>query len=407
MGFRIGIDAHAAERDGSGNCTYIRNLLLGLASIDRENIYFLYAINPQHPFFNKLKIYENFQIKPLLFKNPFWRIPFSLALRTYLDKIDLLHVQYIAPPFHRGKLVVTIHDLAHFVIPWSFSRFEVLRSKLLIPFSARKAQKILTGSNYAARSISEKLNIPFAKIAITPYGVNPELLKPLKLRRDLFQYDANHKLSNRELDELLCNQKIENSKKAEELKIKYGLNPPYILSLSRINPRKNFSILVKAFEILKIEKNISHQLVIVGKADFRASEIKKMAESSPWSRDIVFTGYVPDEDLIYLYAWAEVFVFLSEYEGFGLPAIEAMASGTPTIVYASTSLPEVAGEAALYVNELNPLIVAEKIGKLLEDKELQGYLKQKGLERAKLYSWKETARLTLEVYKKVLHRKNN
>ncbi|MCX7973228.1 MAG: glycosyltransferase family 4 protein [Candidatus Aminicenantes bacterium] len=379
MGFRIGIDAHAAERDGTGNCTYIRNLLLELASIDRENRYFIYAINPMHPFYDRIKIYKNYVIKSLFFKNPLFRIPLSLVIRAFLDKIDLLHVQYIAPPLHSGKLVVTIHDLAHFDIPWSFSRFEVLRSRLLIPLSAKKAKKILTGSAYSSYCIREKFRLPDSKLVITPYGVNPILFKL---------------------------EKGKLTRSAEELKRKYGIKAPYILSLSRLNFRKNLTLLIKAFEILKNEKNMPHQLVIAGIKDVGSEEVRKIAEKSLYYNDIIFTGYVPDEDLAYLYGSAEVFVFLSEYEGFGLPVLEAMACGVPVVTYASTSLPEVAKDAALYVSELNPLSVAEKIRQLFEDADLHLYLKQKGKERAKLFTWEETAKLTLKVYNEILHGKN-
>lgn len=417
MSFKIAIDAHAAEKEGTGNCTYVRNLLLELARIDRDSIYFVYGINISHPFYNRLKIYRNFKIKSLNFRSPFLRIPISLALRTYLDKIDLLHVQYIAPPIHRGKLVVTIHDLGHFVVPWTFPRFEVFRSKLLIPLSARRAQKILTGTKYAASEIRDKLNLPFSKIAVTPYGFSPELfkvrnafLRANELSQNSDEYCQNSDKLSQNLREGLSQEIKNHSLGSGELielqKKKYGFRTPYILSLSRLNPRKNFTVLVKAFEILKMKNNIVHQMIIVGREDTRSFEIKKIATQSPYSRDIIFTGYIPDEDLACIYGGADLFVFLSEYEGFGLPVVEAMACGTPVIAYASSCLPEVAGDAVMYIDELEPSRVAEKIEKLLENKALREKLKEKGKERIQRFSWKETARLTLEVYKEVLKNKS-
>ena len=112
---KIGIDAHAAERDGSGNCTYIRNLLLALKDVDEENQYVLYITDAGHPFYGEFSAVDRFQIRQLPIKNPFFRIPVFLAASTYRDNLDILHVQYNAPPIHKGKLVVTIHDLSFFL----------------------------------------------------------------------------------------------------------------------------------------------------------------------------------------------------------------------------------------------------------------------------------------------------
>jgi len=388
---KIGIDAHAAERDGTGNCTYVRNLLLELGRLDKENNYFLYVTNPSHPFYEKLKAFNNFFIRKIPVKNPFLRIPFYLAGLTWRDKVDILHVQYIAPPFHRGKLVLTIHDLGHFFIPQSFSRLEVLRSRILIPYSARRAAKILTGSSYSRRTIIERFGLPPDKISVTPYGVRPEFMKAQgKAGAAGGEEGAWQEEKGSEVKSNLAKPNL--------ILKKYGIQKPYIFTLSRLNLRKNLSLTIESFNLLKEQKNIPHKLVIAGKPDVRAREIKQAARCSPFRRDILFPGYVAEEDLPFLYGQAEAFIFLSEFEGFGLPVLEAMACGVPVLTVAQTSLPEVAGDAALYVSNLVAAEVTQKLEAILFDQNLRLSLAEKGWRRAFLFSWKKTAGLTLEAY---------
>ena len=383
---RIGIDAHAAERDGTGNCTYIRNLLRQLGQLDKENLYFIYATDPSHPFYKEIAPFPNFSIRKIPVKNPFLRIPFFLAALTWKDRLDILHVQYIAPPFHRGKLIVTIHDLGHFLIPQSFSRFEVLRSKILIPQSARKAARILTGSFYSRTTIIERFGLPPDKIAVTPYGVAVDFFEE---KEEFFKDEKG-------------DSKDKGNLKGETILKKYGIEKPYILSLSRLNLRKNLALLIESYNLLKNRNNLPHKLIIAGKPDIKARKIKKMASSSTFCHDIIFTGYINDKDLPYVYSQAELFVFLSEFEGFGLPVLEAMACGVPVLTTAKTSLPEVAGEAALYVSNLSPHEIATKIEALLFDQNLRSLLVTRGRQRTSMFTWEKTAKLTLEIYRQVV-----
>jgi glycosyltransferase involved in cell wall biosynthesis len=386
---RIGIDAHAAERDGTGNCTYIRNLLRQLGQLDKENLYFIYATDPSHSFYKEIENLANFSIRKIPVKNPCLRIPFFLAGLTWKDRLDILHVQYIAPPLHRGKLIVTIHDLGHFFIPQSFSRFEVLRSKILIPQSARKAARILTGSFYSRATIIERFGISPDKISVTPYGVAEDFFQAQK---EVFKAEGKDF------------QDKENLKIKTILK-KYGIQKPYILSLSRLNLRKNLALVIESYNLLKNRNNLPHKLVIAGKPDVKAGEIKKMASSSAFCREIIFTGYIHDQDLPYVYSQAELFLFLSEFEGFGLPVLEAMACGVPVLTTAKTSLPEVAGEAALYVSTLSPLEIVTKIEALLFDQNFRSLLVTKGRQRASMFTWEKTAKLTLEIYRQAAENK--
>ena len=284
---KIGIDAHAAERDGTGNCTYIRNLLAQLQKIDNQNEYVLYVTHSQHPFYRHFHAYENFRIKQLPFKNPMIRIPLSLAVETHKDNLDILHVQYISPPYHKGKLVATIHDLGFLHVPETFSRFEVVRSKILVRMTAKRSSKIITGSHFSKNDIVKTYNIPPNNIEVIPLGVSPAF----SLEKD--------------------------PAKAQKILDKYRVQKPYILCVGRLNPRKNLLSLVEAFSMIKKEKSIPHKLVLVGKKDFATRKIIQSIKAADRSGDVLLTGYVEEQDLPSLYSEAEVFIYPSLFEGVG------------------------------------------------------------------------------------------
>ncbi len=367
---RIGIDAHAAERDGSGNCTYIRNLLLGLSRLDNQNEYFLYITDPGHPFYRSFQESDNFALKNLPIKNPLLRIPLLLAGRTYIDNLDILHVQYNSPPAFKGKLVVTIHDLSFLHHPEFFSHREALRLKVLTRSTVRKSACILTGSQHARDDI------------VQAYAVNPDKVKVIL-----------HGISERFGPEKGEEAFLQNAKK-------YGIEPPYILFVGRLNPRKNLAALLRAFEICKVQ-GISHKLVIVGKMDFAARELQPLLKSLSSREDIILTGFVPDEDLPHLYSQAEVFVYPSLYEGVGLPVLEAMNSGVPIVTSNSTSLKELVGNAGILVDTTRVEDLAREILRLVADPDLKEGLREKGLARANSFSWEKTARETLDTYRQV------
>lgn len=365
---RIGLDIHAAERDGSGNCTYIRNLLTALLAIDPENQYFLYVTNPSHPFYGGIEGRWNVAVRPLAARNPLVRIPLLLSRATVRDRIDVLHVQYIAPPFHRGALVATIHDLGFLRVPETFSRFFVWRSKVLVRRTARHAAKVVTGSTHSRDDLVRTYGLNEDRVEIVPCGVAPEFFKPGDERR---------------LRDVLA---------------KYGLRQPYVLSVSRLNPRKNLASLARAFARFKGEGRRPHQLVIAGKQDFEArrtiAEIQ--AAAGP---DIVLPGFIADEDLPHLYRGADIFIYPSLFEGVGLPVLEAMAAGIPVITSATSSLPETAGGAALFVDPLDEGALTGALARLADDAALRKTLGEKGRLRAAEFSWEAAARRMLEIYR--------
>lgn len=368
---KIGIDAHAAERDGTGNCTYIRNLIINLVRIDTQNKYVFYVTDIKHPFYQNFTQVDNLKIKQLPVKNPVVRIPLFLARQTYADALDILHVQYNAPPFHRGKLVVTIHDLGFLFHPESFSKLQVLRLKVLTRMTARKSYRIITGSEYSKKDIVHAYDLEPGKVDVIPHGIS-SAYRPYPDRASF-----------------------------QDVLEKHGIQGRYILSVGRLNPRKNLDSLVKAFSDLKITNQIPHKLVIVGQDDFETRRFMQVIENNALSRDIIMTGFVPDEDLPFLYCGADVFVYPSLFEGVGLPVLEALKCGVPVVTSNTTSLKEIVGQAGLTVDPLDVKSISQAIYQLLCDGSLRDSLVKKGFDRADLFSWEKTAQKTLEIYKRV------
>ncbi len=366
---RVGIDAHAAERDGSGNCTYIRGLLVGLSQVDRQNQYILYALNGNHPFYKNLKSSENFRIKSLKYKGPIFRIPIFLAKESLVDKLDILHVQYNAPPVHKGRLIVTIHDLAFIHFPKTFDRFQRYRLKILVPLNAKKAKRVICGSRYSKNDISEFCKIDGTKIEVIPYGVSSS-----------------------------CKTVESNSKKRKEILAKYGIKEKFIFSLGRLNERKNLSSLIAAYKNLRDSDKLDLSLVIAGYKDFLFDKVLTDIKNSGYENDIVLTGYIDDEDLPVIFGSAELFVYPSLFEGFGLPPLEAMICKCPVIASNVSSIPEVVGDAGILVDPNNVDEISQAIHRVASNPGLKAEMKKKGFEKARMFSWTAAARKTLTVY---------
>ena len=192
------------------------------------------------------------------------------------------------------------------------------------------------------------------------------------------------------------------SQEVEKVLNKYNFNFKYFLFLGTVEPRKNIVRVVDAFIRLKQEENIEHKLVIIGRKGWLYKEILEKISKTPFSHDIVFSDFMSDNDLPFLYSGAEIFLYPSLYEGFGLPVLEAMSCGSPVITSNLSSLPEVAGDAAILVDPMNVEEIVQAMEKLLRDRELRKELKRKSLERAKFFSWDMAAKETLHLYEDIL-----
>lgn len=301
-----------------------------------------------------------------------WRLPQQLLWdqvgfpgKAFRHKADLLHTTgHSAPLLWPRRLVMTLYDLAPTRIPdllphWR-SRFYWGR---FIPFTAKFADAILVPSHSTKRDLVTLCHIPEDRVHVIPLGV------PL---------DAFNERQG-----------------ASEVRRRYNLEGPYLLYVGTIDRRKDYPALLQA--LLQLDPRIT--LVVAGTIIAGRTEFPQQVERLGLQDRVRYLGYVPEPDLPGLYAGAEVFVYPSFYEGFGLPVLEAMACGTPVITYNATSLPEVVGDAGLLLDPpWTAEVLADAIRRLLEDEGLREALRHKGIERAKRFDWKETARLTMKVY---------
>jgi glycosyltransferase involved in cell wall biosynthesis len=368
---RIGIDTHAAEQDGTGNCTYVRGLVRALLAADRTSQYLLYAIHPEHPFYAEVHSHPNVGVRRLWPRYGVLRVPLALALASYRDRLDVLHVQYVGPPWHRGALVVTIHDLAFLRVPDSFAPLLRWRLRRQVPANARRAAGIITVSEYSKRDIAHTLGIAAERIAVVHDAPDPHFAP----------VHDEHVMST--------------------LRQRLGIAQRYVLCVGRLNPRKNLLGVLQAFERVRAQLSEPIQLVIAGPRDYRSDHLDAAIAQSPCRQDVIRTGYVADGELPALFSAAAVFVYPSFFEGFGLPPIEAMACGTPVVTSGVTSLPEVVGDAAVIVDPRRPDDIAAALLRVLTDADLRAGLIRKGTARAAHFSWHAAAQQTLGVYRRV------
>lgn len=367
----IAIDAHSVGAQLAGNETYAVNLIEALAEIDQSNQYTLYVTKQlaADRFKNR---WANFEVKRTLPHTPLVRIPLILSAELRRNPVDVLHVQYTAPPLAPCAVVATIHDLSFEHLPETFNRRSRAQLRLTVRRTARNAAQILTLSEFSRRDVIETYGIDPDRVAVTPAAA-PAHFRPETNATDLRRIRAT-----------------------------YGIEREYILALGSIQPRKNLVRLINAYSSLwKERQNLAMpQLVIAGKRGWREGETMRAAELSAAAHDIRFIGYVVEADLPELFSGAMCFAYPSYFEGFGLPVLEAMQCGTPVIAGNRTSLPEVAGEAALLVDPFDETVIADALRNLIENPDRRNDLRVKGIERAKQFSWQQTARLTLQAYER-------
>ncbi|HEY8203887.1 MAG TPA: glycosyltransferase family 1 protein [Pyrinomonadaceae bacterium] len=367
----IAIDAHSVGTQLAGNESYAVNLIEALAEIDQANRYTLYVTKRSalDRFRNR---WANFTVKRTLPHTPLVRIPITLSAELRRNPVDVLHVQYTAPPFAPCPVVATIHDLSFEHLPETFNRRSRTQLRVTVRRTARNAAQILTLSEFSRRDIIETYKIDPERVSVTPAAAPShfaEVTDETELRR---------------------------------IRLTYGIKRDYILALGSIQPRKNLVRLINAFAALRNKRAglTLPQLVLAGKRGWLEAETIRAAKQSDAGKDILFVGYVPETDLPALYSGALCFAYPSYFEGFGLPVVEAMLCGTPVIAGNRTSLPEVVGSAGVLVDPFDEAAIAEGLAELIENPDYRAQLRVKGFERAKTFSWKTTARLTLQAYER-------
>ncbi|MBU1102803.1 glycosyltransferase family 4 protein [Patescibacteria group bacterium] len=395
---RIGIDARFFGPRGKGLGRYTQKLIESLQEIDNQNDYVIFLrrenfneFQPQNPRFKKvLADYRWYSVAEQIF------LPFVI----YRQKIDLMHFPHFnVPVLYFKPFVVTIHDLIlrHFATRRASTLgsvkywFKNLAYRAVFRLAISRAKKIITVSQYVRNDIIKCFKIKPEKIVMTHEGVPQKNSKFKKATPPLFPSAKAY----------------QNSKVILE---KYGINKLYLLYVGNAYPHKNLERLLGAFKILVEDFKKDIQLVLAGEEDYFYRRLEScnililrsmgILHGEQYGR-VIFTGFVPDEELAGFYKNASAYVFPSLCEGFGLPSLEAMSQGVPVVSSGATCLPEILGEAAVYFDPLNPRDMAEKINQVLADENLRRGLISKGFEQIKKYSWRKMGEETLNIYSNV------
>jgi glycosyltransferase involved in cell wall biosynthesis len=369
---RIAIDARKLRDYGIG--TYIRNLLRHLSRIDHATEYVLLCQKQDCDVAATLG--ENFRsvMEPAPAYSLQEQVRIPMALRR--ERADLFHApHYVLPPLTPCRSVVTIHDCIHLRFPQYLpSRISYAYARGALWAATRQADRVLTVSEASKSDILRYFRIPEQKIDVIPNAIDERFNEP------------------------------PSAEQIERVKERYQLNDPFVLYAGNIKPHKNLERLIEAFHVFRRPGFEDVRLLIIGDEISKYATLRRAVHRLKLHKHVRFFGFVPDQTLAVLYRLAAVFVFPSLYEGFGLPPLEAMASGAPVITSNVSSLPEVVGDAAVLVDPYDPESIADAMRRVLSDEALRVDLRERGFVRARHFSWDVSVRRVHEIYQAVLAR---
>ncbi len=368
---KIGIDLITISDKGAGLRRMGQQLIEGLVNFDHENQYTIFVNENAGDLFSIKK--KNFKI--IKIKTPpkihYFYEQFYLPFRCLFEDFDILHSPVSALPyFSFKKSVITVPDLTFILYPETMTKIGYFYWKLFMGKGIKTASKIITISESTKRDLITYFHIPRNKIKVIH-------LYPTQN----FKYDKSY---------------------TKLLKDKFNIPKRYILYLGTLQPRKNLTTLIKAYAILKKDNKIPHSLVIAGNKGWLYDNIFNLVKELDIDNDVIFTSFIPEIYLPSLYSGADLFAYLSLYEGFGLPPLEAMACGTPVLTSNTSSLPEVVGDAGILVNPNNIDDITCKMLKILKDDIFHQELRNRGLKRVKQFSIQKATKATIDVYREVI-----
>lgn len=369
----IAIDAHSVGTGLAGNETYAANLVEALAAVDGENRYTVYVTRAEA--FERFEgRWPNVGVRRTLPHTPLLRVPFTLSAELRRRPVDVLHVQYTAPPLAPCPVVATVHDLSFEHLPETFKRRSWMQLRLTVRRTVRRAAHVIAPSEFTRRDLVETYKLDPARVSAIPLAASARF------------------------------EPVEDAVEIERVRRLYGLDGDYILAVGSIQPRKNLARLIRAYSSLRRERGRSNlpKLALVGKQAWLYGETLDAIEKEGVGDSVRLTGYVSEGDLPALYSGALCFAYPSYFEGFGLPPLEAMRCGTPVLTGNLTSLPEVVGDAGLLVDPFDIDALARALARLIDDGALRAELRARGLRRARVFDWRDTARMTLQVYGRVM-----
>jgi glycosyltransferase involved in cell wall biosynthesis len=370
---KIAIDIRTILPTRSGVGNYVLHLIENLLRVDSGSTYYFISRPENLTFFENLGkqgvplftifSHENHPLGDL------WE-HFILPLRLKKFGVEIFHGPASLIPFRKEnyRVVVTIHDLVAFLFPNTIPLKYGAYMRYLLRYAVRRADRIISVSAHTREDLIRILKVPPEKISVVHEAPTP-----------LF----------RALDRQWAR---------EQLQTRYGLKKKFIYHLGNIEPRKNLIVLLQAFGQVCRQINNEYVLVLSGQPGWLTGSLQRFLARYPFKERIIFTGYVPREDLPLFMNGAEMFVFPSLYEGFGLPVLEAMHCGTPVISSNRSSIPEIVGPAALLIDPEDPSALAEMIVYLIRHPDQREKMRALGLEQAARFTWEEAALKTLAVY---------
>jgi glycosyltransferase involved in cell wall biosynthesis len=403
---RIGIDISTLLNHGKdiGSGRYIINLIKNLLEIDFEDTFiftgryltddYLFIVDELKSYYENIHQYTsnkplmnsksaikpdlNEKIRFKIFKTTqkkldIWNNMKFPAIEIKGFKADIFHCpDYLIPPTFNKKIILNIYDLAFMRYPQFNFEWFIKKYSREVSRNSKISRKIIVTSQNTGNDLIEFFSTNKNKIEVI-YGAAENSFK--KLKKD---------------------------EKDFSLLEKFKINNKFILSVGTIEPRKNYVTLIRAFNLLKTKYiDFKWQLVIVGRTGWLSESAYQEYEYSPYRDDIIFVGRITDEELVHIYNLAEIFVYPSIFEGFGLPVVEAMQCGLPVVASNTSSIPEIIKDKKLLFNPADEQDIANKIIKVLENEKLKKELSEKAIKNAANFSWRKTAQQTLKVYKEV------
>ena len=368
---KIVINALGPSKVKAGIGNYLSNLINKLSIVDKKNKYIIFASSENKIFYKTQN--KNFFIIDIGFwgRNNLLRIFWEqliLPVKLLEHKADILFSPgFVCPLIKAVKYITVIHDMTFFSHPQVHTFFKKLYFPFMIKRSVKRSEKIIAISYNTKKEIIKYIKIPPEKIVVTHLSANK-----------------------------FSKSNIKDEKKF--LSEKYNIKSEYLLFVGMIEPRKNLDLIIEAFKKFS-DKTI--KLVIVGKKGWMVDDLFEKIKLKNLDEQIIFTGFVPDNELEIFYKTAKVFLYPSLYEGFGIPVLEAMTTGCPVITSNISSLPEVAGDAAILIDPENSEELSDAVNKLINDVKIREELVKKGFENTKKFSWKKTAKQTLLVFEEV------